>query len=166
MQKDIIKQGFDAAEKEHQEEQVKKIKEIVQAHLEKIDYHSKQAKEHQEKSTLLKKELEDLKAGRLDKIAERHEKDSKAREVRVIEIHKIEREYIPMYPWRSPWQIVFPAPMYPLQAITSGTSTITLLGNNTNAFTSIQTSATTLTGVQCSNFTGGTYSVNGNTITL
>ncbi len=175
MNKEIIKKGFDAAEQEHQEQQVKQIKEIVQKHLEKIAYHHEQAKEHQDKEKLLKKDLDDLKAGRLDRIEERQEKDEKAKQVRIIEVHKIVREYLPLAPWRSPWEVVWAYPSYQSGlAIYVGASTEGTITTN-STFTTLSANNTTslgqggnmrLTGVNCSNFASGSYQVGNNTINL
>ena len=157
MTKDLIKKGFDAAEKEHQENEVKKIKEIVQKHLEKLSFHHEQAKEHQEKERLLKKDLDDLKAGRLDKIEERQEKDEKAREVRIIIVKRVEKEYIPIYPWRSPWWIEWATPVY----------SNLLVDNSGLSFTTTSTgNSFQITGITCSNFAPGSYIVNGRTVNL
>lgn len=180
MTKDIIKKGFAEAEKQQQEDEVKKVKEIVQKHLEKIAYHNKEAKEHTEKSRLLKKDLDDLKAGRLDRIEERQEKDSAAKEVRIIEVHRIVDRYIPLRPWLSPFNIEWSVPYYPYATATA----ITTAGSSTtNAFyadagmtltSAIATSSPTLgeggsmtlTGTNCSNFAGGTYEVDRKIINL
>lgn len=157
MEKDIINKGFAEAKKQQQENEVSKIKEIVLKHLEKIKYHEEQAKEHGEKVKLLKKDLDDLKAGRLDRIEERHEKDPKAREVRQIEVHKIVEHYQPLSPWYSPFYVTWPPVYQSSITISSGTiATATTSGSN----------AVQLTGSTCQNFVGGTYSVGNNTINL
>jgi len=53
--------------KEKQEAEIKKIKDIVQRYLEKIDTKKKEVKESQEELRALEKDLDDLKDGRLDK---------------------------------------------------------------------------------------------------
>lgn len=154
MTKEIIKQGFDAAEKEHQEEEVRKIKQIVQQHLEKIAFHQKEANKHQETAKFLRKDLDDLKAGRLDRIEERQEKDEKAREVRVVIVKRIEHEYLPLQPWRCPWEVISVNPSLAygsnntLTLSATGANTVTTLGSNFSAFTS------------------GSYAVDGNIINL
>lgn len=145
------KKAFELADKEVQEEEIKKIKEIVKAHLQKIDEQQKIKSEADEKIRLLKKDLEDLKEGRLDRIEERHKLEPKAREIRIIEIRKIEKQYIPMQPWYSPWVITY-SPVYTNPSLTyyNGTSgTLTVSGNT------------------FANFTSGTYQLgNGHNVTL
>lgn len=182
MTKDNIKKGFAAAEKEQQEQEVQQVKEIVQKHLEQIAFHNKEAKGHTEKARLLKKDLDDLKAGRLDRIEERQEKDSAAKEVRIIEVHKIVDRYLPLRPWLSPYQIEWVRPYYPyIPGVTAITTTAgatssafyTASGGNSDislasysASTINDSGSITLTGTNCSNFAGGSYEIGNNIVNL
>lgn len=175
MTKEIIKKGFAEAEKQQQEDEVRKVKEIVQKHLEKIAYHNKKAKEHSDQARLLKKDLDDLKTGRLDRIEERQEKDSKAREVRIIEVHKIVERYQPLTPWYSPFRIEWAYPYYlGVNSLTTGNTTFYTDSSSAMTLTAVTGTSSilgeggsmTLTGVNCSNFAGGAYQVDSKTINL
>ena len=145
MQKEIIQKALVAAEKEQQEKEIERIKIIIQSHLEKIEKKTDQRKKLDEEIQFLKKDLDDLKAGRLDRISERHEKDERAREIRIIVVEKIEKEYVPYYPWRSPW------------IVTNATYGEALLPT---------TPTFTVTGVQFSNFSGGSYTIGDHIVNL
>ena len=113
MDQKIIKEAVSQAEKEAQQERVDRIKHIVKSYLEKIQNKSKERdkkkeelKELDEDIKLLKGDLEDLKSGRLDKIEERQEKDPRAKDLSIILIKKVEKEYIPVQPWFSPFIII------------------------------------------------------------
>lgn len=176
MDKEIIKKGFAEAEKQQQEQEVQKVKEIVQKHLEKIAYHQEHAKDHAEKAKLLRKDLDDLKAGRLDRIEERQEKDAKAKEVRIIEVHRIVEKYIPLQPWYSPFNVVLVRPSgfgsittaigtgYTVATSAIATNAVYLGGATTTG--TIASNLNTLTGATCSAFASGTYIVAGNPLNL
>lgn len=166
-QKIALKRAFAEAEKDQQEKEIGRIKQIVQSHLEKIQSKRESRRKLDEEIRLLEKDLDDLKSGRLDHIAERHEKDERARDVRIIVVEKVEKEYIPYYPWRSPWVVRWiTTPQF-----TSGTNpniqycaTTTASGQMTTANTIGAT--LTLTGTQFSNFVGGSYVIGDHTINL
>lgn len=167
MNKDIIKKAFADAEKEQQEQEIKQIKDIVQKHLDEIERLSKNKKEVEERIKVHREILDDLKAGRLDKIEEYLEKDEHARSIALIIVKKVEREYIPMYPWRSPWTIEWANPFhnYPQMIYGNGLSATTsggALGSNLTG----ASAGLTATGTSFANFTSGTYTVGAKTINL
>jgi hypothetical protein len=116
-------------EKEHEsklrETKEAKIKEIVQDILEKIADKKEKIRKLNEEKKALETSLDDLKNGRLDKLAELLEKSLVAKEVVKIEIIKvIEKEYvpypvhidkyvpcIPYTPWNQPWVITYGDPI-------------------------------------------------------
>lgn len=116
MTSDIVKEGVKLAEEELRKEEVTRIKDVVKATLEKL--HQKEIQKHglEEEIKILRKDVEDLKEGRIDRIKERQEVDSKAKDVSVIIIKEkiierqvptwyypwiieIKREYVPWIPW-------------------------------------------------------------------
>lgn len=114
MSNEQIKKAFGDAEKELQQEEIDKIKGIVRSYLEEIqekqdkkNRKQKEVDEIDEEIRLLKKDLDDLKAGRLDKMEERQRIDKRAREISIIIIKKVEKEYIPYRPWYSPYEITW-----------------------------------------------------------
>lgn len=161
MTKELIKKAFDAAEKEHQEKEIQKIKKIVQIMLEKIQSKSEQKEKLDEEIRLLKKDLDDLKAGRLDKIKERQDVDEKARDISIIIIKEIKEEYIPYRPWYSPWTVTL---KYPSWYTNGNTQTSTGTGNM--YYCNSSDCSLTATGNTISNFVGGSYNINGKIINL
>lgn len=161
MSTDIVKKGFAAAEKEQQEQEISKIKQIVQRYLEQIQEKSDKKNELDSEIRLLKKDLEDLKAGRLDRIKERNEKDPVAAKTTLIIIREVQKEYIPMRPWLSPWYVEL-RPLPTWNYIPSGTITYA------NSISTGSSSAVNLcsTGTTFANFTSGTYTVGNNTVNL
>lgn len=166
MTADIIKKALSLAEKEAQEKEIQKIKGIVQSYLERIDTKVKAKKELEDEIKILKSDLDDLKAGRLDKIEERQKKDEKARNISIIVVKRIEKEYIPYRPWYSPWVIEY-NPFF------DGTITVTqsspaYYDSISSGMFSGTADATSFiaTGVQCSSFTGGTYTIHGHSVIL
>lgn len=101
---EIVKEAFKLAEKELKDNEKLRIKEVVKATLEKL--RKKEAEKHavDEEIKILRKDIEDLKEGRIDRIKERQDIDAKAREVSVIIIkEKIIEKQVPM--WYQPWVI-------------------------------------------------------------
>ena len=84
----IIKKAVESAEKEFEnnkkESKIKKIKEVVKKTLEQIESVDGRLKILQEEKKILKMDIDDLKAGRLDKIEERQFKSDTARHVSVF----------------------------------------------------------------------------------
>lgn len=109
MTKDIVKQGFALAEKEQKEKQVEEVKQIVLKTLEKKRKFEKERDEIIGKIKVLNMDIEDLKNGKLDRIAERQEKDEEAKKVSVVII--IKEKVINNYnPWYIPYQIIWNTP--------------------------------------------------------
>jgi len=88
MKKEVVKKGYELAQKEFKKKQIEKVKEIVMKTLEKLEDLKKQKREIEEKIKILKMDIEDLKQGRFDRILERQEKDKKAKEISVVKIEK------------------------------------------------------------------------------
>lgn len=166
--KQIVANALEQLEKEKQEREISKIKSIVREYLERIDDKEQKRKELDVAIKELKSDLEDLKLGRLDKIEERQEKDENHNKHTIIIIKRVEKEYIPYQPWRSPWMIEWKNVPY------SG-STITYCGGTgiTNTSSDYYLNATNcsnnlgmITGTLFQNFAGGSYDVNGRNINL
>lgn len=164
MTKKLIDKAFADAEKEQQEKEIKKIKAIVQSYLEKIQEKTEKKNALDEEIKYLKKDLDDLKAGRLDKIKERAEKDDKAKGITLIVVK--EKEYIPMSPWKSQWYVEWKPTYYHNDIFYGGGIT-----DYSGAITTVNSSdvdsvVLCSTGSSIANFSTGTYTVNGNTINL
>ena len=171
MNKQAIQKAFAAAEKEQQEKEIDRIKKIVQSHLEKIESKKEARQKLSDDIRHLEKDLDDLKSGRLDLMHERHEKDDHAREVRIIIVQKVEKEYVPYYPWRSPWVVTWNySPSFTAYTNSIDATTVPV-GYIGTALSSAQTTSTadaafTTTGVNCSNFAKGTYEIGNHIINL
>lgn len=113
MEKEIVKQGYEEAQKILKEKQIEEVKRIVTKTLEKIEIvdskieaKKQELKELEEEKKLLKMDIDDLKEGRLDRIQERQEKDPKAKNTSIVIIFR--ERTVPSYPQpitidRNPW---------------------------------------------------------------
>ena len=159
--KEIVADAIKEISKEKQEAEIKKIKDIVRTYLEKIQQKKEKEDEVRKERLALEKDLDDLKAGRLDKIEERQGKDPIHDKVTIIEIHRIEKEYIPYQPWRSPWYVeIKPIGQWGVPYYATCT------GNAGSITLQAQCSSVQTTGAQWQNFVGGNYQVGSNNINL
>jgi hypothetical protein len=149
-QKDIVATALEQVEKEKQEAEISKIKGIVKAYLEKILNKKEQIKELNKELKEMEADLDDLKMGRLDKIEERQRIDPNHKANTLIFVRKVEAEYNPYQPWRSPWIIEWLNTAYNSNGINYG----------------VAEDLMTSTGTMFQNFTGGVYTINGQTYTL
>lgn len=135
-EKEVVKKAFAAAQEDAKNKQVDEVKKIVTRTLEKLDAVKKELKAKHDEERILKLDIEDLKEGRLDRIAERQEKDPEAKKVSVVVIIKEkeiirEKEYIPYQnPWFIPYAVTWNNPYTPTYTTntilcTSGTSNLT-----------------------------------------
>jgi len=107
----IIKTAVESAEKEFEENKkeskIKKIKDVVKRTLERIEKVDSQINVLQEEKKILKMDIDDLKAGRLDKIEERQLKSDTARKVSIFIVKEtVIREQVIPYPvpvYSKPW---------------------------------------------------------------
>lgn len=149
MEKKLVKQAVEEAEKDLKEKQIKEVKRIVLRTLEKIDSLKNEKRKAREtvedidkKLKILKMDIDDLKEGRLDRISERQEKDEEAKAVSVVIIIK-EREAIREYPyWHWPYRVIWERQewgtpyhdQYPIgnDYLTAGDNTSSWDGSNIN----------------------------------
>jgi hypothetical protein len=106
MEQKDVKKAFEQAENELKEKRIDKVKEIVKKTLTKIEKLDDKIKDLQEERKLLRLDIDDLKAGRLDRIKERQEKDPKAKLVSVVILkEKPAVEYVNAYyqPYELTW---------------------------------------------------------------
>ena len=164
MNKAIVKQGYDEAQNSLREKQVAEVKAIVLKTLERLEEVKSKIKELQEEKKILELDIDDLKAGRLDRIEERQAKDPKAAKVSVALIIKEIHHHETINPWYVPYRVMWPAPVFPLLEPTvycggsSISSTTTCTGGNGAAFT--------LTSSIAKDAAVGCYSVSGHTVNL
>lgn len=179
MDEKTIKNAVVAAEKEIEEKNIERIKEIAKSYLEKINSKTKERNAIETEIKNLKKDLDDLKAGRLDKIEERQNVDPVAKKQSLIVVTKIVEKYFPAKPWYSQYTVNWSTPGWSTDGLTSvttssGNGTVyisaTPSGNNAfsnmwNTFNSTSSNFPSLesnfsfgaSGVNFQNFMGGTY---------
>ena len=161
MEEDLVKQGFQKAKEELRQEQIKHVKEIAKRTLKKIDLITKERDEANSKLAILKKDIQDLKEGRLDRIEERQKKDPLALKTSVAMIVKEPRESVKeahhhyyddrwYWPYRITWMPQLPY-YDSMGTIVTNTSGIEL------QTTGIQSDAFTLNCSVAKDYTAGTY---------
>jgi len=110
------KRLVELAEKELKEnkerKQIELIKSAIKQTLEKIEERTNKKIELEKEIKILKQDIDNIKAGRLDLIEERQKKDERAKNtsVIIIEREKIVEKPYPV-PWYKPYRI-YPNPIY------------------------------------------------------
>lgn len=101
-----FKLAFDKAKEELEEQKVKKFKEIVKSVLEKIEILKKEKQKIEKEILIQKRDIDDLKNGRLDLILERQNNDRDAKKESLIKVEKIEdKDYSLKAPLTNEWNI-------------------------------------------------------------
>lgn len=163
--KDQIKKAFDLAENEVEEKAIENLKKIIKNILETKKKKETERDELDEDIKILKQDIDDFKAGRLDKIKERHDTVEKADKVAPINITIIQdnsRKIYPTQPWKWNYEVYWG--YYPNYSITAGgTNTMYL---NTALCANINGFGFSTTGATAANFTSGTYQVGNGIINL
>ncbi len=110
MEKEKAKKAAELAEKELQEEEEQKqrdlIKKAIKQTLEKIKEKEKQRTKLNKEIKSLKQDIDNIREGRLDLIAERQEKDDDARKTSIIEVIK-EIHHHHYNRWYEPYRIIW-----------------------------------------------------------
>lgn len=173
-----VKKALNLAQNEIEEKQVQNLKNIIKNLLQKkVNLEEDEAKIKGE-IKLIKQDIDDFKAGRLDKIKERHEVDERANKVAPINITIVQDPIYfqyPLNPWRWNYTVGWGIPVsstYCYNTIGGSSTTLTntsALGVSTtcglsagsNSILNCSGSSMTLTGLNSANFVGGAYSVSG-----
>ena len=72
----------------------------------------------QEKKKILKQDLDNIKAGRLDLIEERQKKDEKARHTSIIQVERIKEVHHYHYDrWYEPYRVIYTPEPYPCPTV-------------------------------------------------
>lgn len=139
----IIKKATNLAEKEIEEKEIERVKNIVKDYLKEIKEKESKYQTLGKELSLLKKDLDDFKAGRLDKIVERQKIEPLS--PKIIIIKTIEKEFYPLKPWYNHYDIVYPYPFHSFSTanVPFCQTNTTLLGGVGTAYC---TSATSLAG--------------------
>ena len=170
MTDESAKKAFELAEKELEDKKIEKLKDVVKDTLHKIKDLDKQIDELESERKILKLDIDDLKAGRLDRIEERQKVDKKAKRVSVIIVEK-EVHHHHYTPWQQPYVIHY-VPYYPPvinpvycdNFTTTGGQSATL-GLAVSA-TSNYGSVFSLNATTAKNYTIGTYAIGDKTVYL
>ena len=158
MKEKEVKRAYDLAEKEIEEQkkkehekQVAEVKEIVKKTLLELENLKEQESSVKEKIKILKLDLDDLKAGKLERIKERQDKDPLAKKVSIIIIKEKEtiREKEVPSPWYQPYTITWNTNTYPLDGNTVYCDNGTTYTDNSAALT-MNCKTTDLNLVDCS----------------
>lgn len=141
MNAEIVKKAVELAENELKEQKIQEAKKIVLKTLEKLSKIEKDIRKLQEEKRLLKMDIDDMKEGHLDRIAERQEKDEKAKEASVVVIIK-EKVVERVSPWHWPYIIQW-KPAYvdtkPVWYTNTGNSAVSNLIADANNYTKLDT---------------------------
>lgn len=140
------------AKKELEKEQIEEIKEMIKDTLEAIEEKKAEIADSQKDLLILKQDLKDIEAGRLNRIKERKEKDKRAREISKIDLDELPKGFIG-------YSNTSGTSLQSIPMIISSDSTTTL-GQTTADYkvSSINNiSNTNLTASNWSDIVGGTY---------
>ena len=120
MKEKDIKRAYDLAQKEieakknkEHEKQVAEVKEIVKRTLEEIETLKEKKENIDEELKILKLDIDDLKAGKLERIKERQDKDPKSKGISIIIIKEKEVVKNVPSPWYQPYYIQWNTEKYP-----------------------------------------------------
>lgn len=168
MDSEKVKKATELAEKELQKEEEQKqidlIKKAIKQTLEAIKNKEAERTKLNKEIKTLKQDIDNIRAGRLDLIAERQEKDDEAKKTSIIEIIKEKEIHHHHYDrWYEPYRIIYKEPYYkPYDYICNWTTS--------NSGTHIDSTNLCLTTVNCSiakDAYAGTYQLdNGDCVTL
>lgn len=143
------KKAFQDAQQELEGKEVEHLKGVIKTLLENKKKKEKERDEIDDQIRVIKQDIDDFKAGRLDKIKERHEVNTEADRSLPISIRILNDGgfiHYPTQPWRWNYSLTYP------------TSTIGTFGS---AFSTIN-----LSGSTAATFTTGTYHLGDTTVSL
>ena len=162
IEKTVAEEAFKSAEKDLKRKEIERFKEVVKVTLEKLELKKKEKQAIDREIQVLKRDIADLKAGRLDKIAERQAKDKEAEEISVFRVTEIIREKpypvpypsYPQTPWYTPWDITWSAgatsdilQSYAVSTCTPVKGPIDLISDNVSVSLGLSTDAKSYNGV-------------------
>lgn len=143
------KKAFQDAQQELEGKEVEQLKGIIKALLESKKKKEKERDEIDDQIRVIKQDIDDFKAGRLDKIKERHEVNAEADRSLPISISIVNDNSVvcyPVQPWRWNYAVTYPM------------STLGAFGNAFNTFN--------VSGSTAATFTAGTYHLGDTTVSL
>ncbi|MBA7574395.1 hypothetical protein ES708_16201 [subsurface metagenome] len=127
MDKEKAKKAAELAEKELQEEeeqrQIDLIKKAIKQTLEAIKQKEKERTKLNKEIKTLKQDIDNIRAGRLDLIAERQEKDEEAKKTSIIEVVK-EVHHHHYDRWYEPYKIIWNEPIINIPSVWTTTTSM------------------------------------------
>lgn len=171
MDKEKAKKAAELAEKELQEEEEKKqielIKKAIKQTLERIKGKEKERDKLNKEIKTLKQDIDNIRAGRLDLIAERQEKDDEAKKTSIIEVVKEVHHHHYHDRWYEPYKIIIREPYYWSGSYTTSDSISMTADANTITNTDICTHQCSVTNSIVKDASVGTYKLDsGDCVTL
>ncbi len=171
MDKEKAKKAAELAEKELKEEEEQKqidlIKKAIKQTLEAIKTKEGERTKLNKEIKTLKQDIDNIRAGRLDLIAERQEKDDEAKKTSIIEVVKEVHHHHHYDRWYEPYKIIYKEPYW---TTCYGDSTADLTCYDTTTLTNSSDDLTLTTAVNCSIAkcaSAGTYKLDsGDCVTL
>jgi len=164
-----VTKAFEAAEQELQEKDVQHLKGIIKNLLQSKKDKEKERDEIDAEIKVIKQDIDDFKAGRLDKIKERHDinpEADKSSPINIVIINDNSRRVYPTQPWRWNYEVQW-VPAWGTSTITTTSGTNGGGGSgglmyyagtgSTNAINTVYCSGTT-----AATFTSGTYQLGNN----
>lgn len=140
--KENIKKAVDLAEQEVQEKEIAKLKGIIKDLLQKKVDKEDEKREIEKEISVIKQTIDDFKAGRLDKIKELIENDSRAKEILPFKVYIVNQPIITK-PWD--WKYRIETPQW---TVNSGNNLVSL----------------SCSGTVATNFSSGTYQLLNNKV--
>ena len=166
MNTEKAKKAVELAELELQQEEEQKqidlIKRAIKQTLENIKQKEKDRDKLNKEIKTLKQDIDNIRAGRLDLIAERQEKDDEAKRTSVIEVVKEKEIHHHHYydRWYEPYKIIWNEPIVCIPSVT-------WTGCNSTTYDASSECVTTWTNSAVKDASVGTYLLNsGDCITL
>lgn len=106
--KELVELAEKELEKEKKQKQVKLIKEAIRQTLEKLERKKEERKELDDEIKILKQDIDNIRAGRLDLIEERQKKNEQAKKTSVIIVEKETVKEIHHHydRWYEPYRII------------------------------------------------------------
>lgn len=165
---DNIKKAFRAAEQELEEKDIAHLKGIIKNLLQKKKEKEMEMDEIADGIKIIKQDIEDFKAGRLDKIKERHDLNPNADKnspISIVIINDNSRTVYPSRPWLWNYQVQWNHGVTYLSSGLHNATTTGNTGNNVTTTGSFVSQNTLQNIVNCSGqnaatFTAGTYNLN------
>lgn len=108
-EKQLVKLAEEELEQEKVEKQKQLIKDAIKQTLERIEELDNEIKEKQRKKKILKQDIDNIRAGRLDLIEERQKKNGEAGRTSVIRVEKVKEVHHYYDHWYEPYRI-YPLP--------------------------------------------------------